>query len=170
MPGSDAPGAMYGVFPSAESLATLLARLQKAGVTDDRVEVLSTRPVPVPLPDRSGRLVRVAIAAGLAGLAFGILLTAGTALLYRIGTGGKPIVAYPVVGLISYETMMLAAIVATVVALAREVRRSRVRVSVPPLTGDQVALVVYLDGSGAETIRRLLEDAGAAEVRLGRAA
>ena len=171
MPGSDAPGVMCAVFATPEPVAALLVRLEKAGVAEDRIEVASTRPVAVPLATPSGRLVTIAIAAGAAGLAFGVLLTAGTALLYQIETGGKPIVAYPVVGLISYETMMLFAIVATVAALLLGLRRGRPRVAPPPLAGDQVALMVHLDRTDEESaaVRRLFEEAGAAHIRLGRA-
>jgi mono/diheme cytochrome c family protein len=65
-------------------------------------------------------LYAITVAAGIVGILVGIAVAGGTAALYPIPTGGKPIVARPVVAIIAYETMMLVAIVTTfVVALIR---------------------------------------------------
>src|SRR5581483_4760282 len=76
---------------------------------------------PAPLPAaRRIPLYAITVAAGVVGIVVGIAVAGGTAALYPIPTGGKPIVARPVVAIVAYETMMLVAIVATfVVALVR---------------------------------------------------
>jgi hypothetical protein len=108
------------------------------------------------------------VGAGVAGVFLGIALAGGTAWLYPIHTGGKPLVAYPIVGLISYETMMLCAILATVAALVISIRRSaRRNARIPELEEDEVAVVVRLgaDDPREHQVRRLLQDTEAIEVR-----
>jgi hypothetical protein len=88
-------------------------------VPDEAIEVVSPVPLshmvldnPVTIP-----LYAITIVAGLIGIAIGVLFAGGTAALYPIRTGGKAIVAPPVVGIVSYETMMLFAIVTTFIAM-----------------------------------------------------
>lgn len=160
------PACVSGVLPDASSLSALVPALKALGLEEDQIEVRSARPLAVEPHGGAAVLPAVAILAGLAGLGLGVLLTAGTALLYPIPTGGKPIVALPVVGLIAYETMMLCAIVATVVGLAWQIRRAGLRSDQEPpvLTGDQTAVTVRLSGAvEAASVRRLLQDAGAGE-------
>lgn len=160
---------LYARFSFDQGLQPLIERLRKTGLSDEHIDVFSNRPLQLRVATRSSRLVRVPVIAGIIGILIGIGLTAGTALLYPITTGGKPIVAFPIVGLITYETMMLCAIVATVGALALYIFRSgRRHAAVPELERDDVAVVVRVHRTDArvEHIRRLLQDADAMEVQV----
>lgn len=159
---------LYARLSSDDRLASLIDRLRESGIEDSQLGLFSNRPVPASVATGAHRLVPTAVGAGLAGVLLGIALAGGTAWLYPIQTGGKPLVAYPIVGLISYETMMLCAILATVGALVISIRRSASRnARIPELDEDEVAVVVRLgaDDPRQHQVRRLLHDTEAIEVR-----
>jgi hypothetical protein len=170
MPEADGPVmTLFARFPSAHPIQSVVGRLQQSGITDEHIEIFSDRPLPVRLAPRSGRLVAVAVVAGLAGILLGVGLAAGTAVLYPLKTGGKPIVAIPVVGLISYETMMLCAIVATIAAMGISIiGSSRGASRIPELKSDEAAVAVQLDEADPrnEEIQHIFRDADAIECRV----
>jgi hypothetical protein len=163
---------VLGLFDPTRPLAPVLDQLRSQGVPDRLMEVLSPLPLessflskPVRLP-----LHRITIAGGVVGIGIGIFFAAGTALLYPIMTGGKPIVSAPVVGIISYETMMLVAIVSTFLAMAVKiafVQQSGLR-NDPRIDEGAVGVSVQVgdETADAHTISRLLRDAGASEVEI----
>jgi hypothetical protein len=160
---------LFARFQSAHPIQSVVGRLQQSGIIDEDIEVFSDRPLSVRLATRSRRLVGVAVIAGIVGILLGIGLAAGTAMLYPIMTGGKPIVAIPVVGLISYETMMLCAIVATIAAMAIAIiRSSRTTSGIPELKSDEAAVAVRLDEADPrkEEIQHIFRDADAIECRV----
>jgi Protein of unknown function (DUF3341) len=113
-------GIVFALFGPQSTVPPILDRLRVAGVPDTHIDVVSALPLagvslhkPVALP-----LYPIAIIAGLMGIGVGIFFAGGTAALYPLMTGGKAIVALPVVGIISYETMMLVAIVTTFITMA----------------------------------------------------
>ncbi|HEU4506049.1 MAG TPA: quinol:electron acceptor oxidoreductase subunit ActD [Nitrospira sp.] len=160
---------LYARLASDDRIASILDQLRGSGIEDPQISLFSNQPLQAPLATGSRWLVPVAVLAGLAGIVIGVALAGGTALLYPIQTGGKPIVAYPIVGLISYETMMLCAILATVAALVISIRRAAIwNAGIPELEADnEVAVVVRLSGDDPRRhhVRRLLQETQAIEVR-----
>ena len=163
----DKRGIIFALFGPECPLPAILESLRVAGIPDRNVEVVSALPLsgitlhkPVGLP-----LYTIAIVAGLIGIGVGIFFAGGTAALYPVMTGGKAIVALPVVGIISYETMMLVAIVTTFIAMAIKIvftYRSGLGHD-PRIDEGDVGISVRLapgDGRGA-VIERLLRQAGA---------
>lgn len=162
---------VLALFEPSSDPESLVEELRNAGVPEGAVEVLS------PLPLHEAALLRpthvplhlVAIIAGLVGIGLGVMVAAGTALLYPIVTGGKPIVAPPVVGIIAFEMMMLVAIVTTFAALLIRVRsESRHAAERDPRIDDGLIGVILSLPSGStrlETVQDLLQQAGAVEVR-----
>lgn len=150
---------------------SLIDALRNAGVREDAVEVLS------PLPLHEVALLRparvplhlIAIIAGLVGIGLGVMVAAGTALLYPIVTGGKPIVAPPVVGIIAFEMMMLVSIVTTFAAMLIRLRsESRNAAERDPRIDDgliEVVLSLTHDSARLEAVQALLQQAGALEIR-----
>jgi hypothetical protein len=114
---------LYGLFDAQVKLTPLIDQVRREGVHDDAIEIIS----PVPLSDMivikpiAIPLYAFTIIAGLFGIGVGILFAGGTAALYPIHTGGKAIVAPPVVGIISYETMMLIAVIITFIAMVTKI-------------------------------------------------
>lgn len=150
---------------------SLVDELRNAGVREDAVEVLSPLPLHEAALLRPARvpLHRIAIIAGLLGIGLGVMVAAGTALLYPIVTGGKPIVAPPVVGIIAFEMMMLVAIVTTFAAMLIRLRsESRNATERDPRIDDgliEVVLSLTHDSARLEAVQALLQRAGALEIR-----
>ena len=150
---------------------SLVDELRDAGVREDAVEVLS------PLPLHETALLRpirvplhlIAIIAGLLGIGLGVMVAAGTALLYPIVTGAKPIVAPPVVGIIAFEMMMLVAIVTTFAAMLIRLRsEGRNAAERDPRIDDEligVVLSLTQDSARLEAVQALLQQAGALDIR-----
>jgi hypothetical protein len=160
-----------GLFAHDVDVPVLLDRLRQAGVGDKQIHVLSPVPLSDRASDRMGRLplYAVTIGAGLVGIAVGVFFAAGTALMYPLMTGGKPIVAAPVVGIISYETMMLLAIVLTFVTMLVRIKHTNgeIRSRNVRIDDGRIAVVVSVPmfGHAASTVRGAMEQSGA----LGRA-
>lgn len=156
---------VVALFALSTPLEPIIDRLEEAGVAPGRMEVVS----PLPLSSRQvgsfGRpLHHFTLLGGLAGIGLGLFFTVGTALFYPLMTGGKPIVAPPVVGIIAFENMMLLAIVTTFVTLLLRLRvRSKRAPRDPRIDDGAVALSIDTDGRTAQTelVQMLLNEAGA---------
>jgi Protein of unknown function (DUF3341) len=166
------PCTVFGLLPPEAPIEPLLAELRSAGLTDNRLTVTSALPLPNSVfQDRVSRppLHLTTIAAGLLGISVGLFFAGGTAAIYPIPTGGKPIVALPVLAIISYETMMLFAIVSTFVGLLLRLRRLH-KYSIPHdprIHVGYTGLVLRADERepSPAILVHLLERGGAVEVR-----
>lgn len=117
------PTMLFALFKSETTLPPLIEQLRRLGLSDDRMDILSSRPIQPALLRSSNRLPlhRMTILAGVIGLASGLVLAGGTAMLYPIQTGAQPIVAFPVLGIIAFEIMMLGAIVCTFLIMVKRI-------------------------------------------------
>lgn len=162
---------VLALFEPSNYPESLVENLRKAGVPEEAVKVLS----PLPLHEES--LLRptsvplhvITIGAGLVGICVGVFFAGGTALLYPIATGEKPIVAPPVVAIIAFETMMLTAIVTTFVTMLIRVRSgNRHAAERDPRIEDgliEVILSLPTDSPLVEMVDALLQQAGALNIR-----
>jgi hypothetical protein len=102
-----------------------IRRLIEAGVAPEAMEVMTSQPIhgePF-LPEKKRTKLRTWALGGAAiGMAGGFSLATITALNYPIVKGGMPIVAPWPVGLVTYETTMLGAVLATLAGLLVELR------------------------------------------------
>jgi len=102
-----------------------IRRLLQAGIQPDSMEVMTSQPihgepfVPGMPPTKLRTWALVGAGIGLVG---GFALSTITALNYPLVKGGMPIVSPWTVGLITYETTMLGAVLATLVGLLVELR------------------------------------------------
>jgi hypothetical protein len=64
----------------------------------------------------------VSVGGGIFGACAGLLLAAGTAYLYPVQTGDKPIIAFYPTGIITYELTMLFAILGAVAGMFLEMK------------------------------------------------
>ena len=150
---------------------SLMQSLRESGIADEEVSIMT----PLPLSERASArvgampLYLVTIIAGLVGIGVGVFFAGGTAALYPLMTGGKPIVAVPVVAIIAYETMMLLAIVTTFVTMIVGIRRAHRHIAErdPRIDDGYRMLVVSLpiDPDRVSQVRDLLQRAGAVEIR-----
>ncbi len=111
---------ILGVFADLDEAARAVDDLLAIGIPETKITSLSS----VPYPD--GVLVREkhqprfylgSLAFGAVGALIGFSLAAGTAWLYPLQTGDKPIISIFPVGIITYELMMLFAIIGTLVGM-----------------------------------------------------
>jgi ActD protein len=116
---------MLAIFRDVESAGCAVESLVREGFTEAQITSLTS----VAYPD--GVLVKtrqrswfrwLALAGGLAGAGAGFLLAAGTAWLYPVQTGHKPIIALYPVAIISFEVAMLSAIIGTMAGMFLEMR------------------------------------------------
>jgi hypothetical protein len=112
-----------GIFRDVESAAQAADRLVAAGFTEGQIDSLTS----VPYPD--GVLVQtgqhgwfrwLALAGGCAGAFAGFALAAGTAWLYPVQTGDKPIIALYPTAIVTFELTMLFAIIGTMAGMFLE--------------------------------------------------
>jgi Protein of unknown function (DUF3341) len=119
-----------GIFEDSGDLRVAIARLGQAGIAQEQMEVISAEPgsgemfLPVRKKTRIGAF---ALTGGLLGAAGGFLLSTLTALAYPLPTGGMPILSWWPIGIVTYEAMMLGAILATLLGLLVELRLPNLR-------------------------------------------
>lgn len=116
---------ILAIFPDVETASQGVGGLVQAGFVEAQITSLTS----VPYPD--GVLVKtgnsswfrwLTLGGGIAGAIAGFGLAAGTAWLYPVQTGDKPIVALYPVAIISFEIAMLCAIIGTMVGMFLEMR------------------------------------------------
>ena len=112
-------------FSQPNDARMAIRRLIQAGIGPESMEVMTSQPIhgePF-IPDMKPTQLRTwAICGAALGLVGGLSLATITALNYPLVKGGMPIVAPWTVGLITYETTMLGAVLATLVGLLVELR------------------------------------------------
>lgn len=121
---------VIGFFLEPDIATRAISALLKGGIRREAINALSSVPYPegyFGTDTRKSLLSLFALVGGLFGIILGYLLAAGTALLYPLPTGGKAIVALPTVGIITYEVMMLSALVGTVIGLLIDGRLPRIK-------------------------------------------
>lgn len=105
---------LFALFPDLTATVQAIDALKALHLDSSRIEALSSVPIPPEAlgltPTETFNQPRAAVGMGMVGAAFGFLLAGGTAMMYPLPTGGKPIVAMPTIGIVMYETTMLAAI------------------------------------------------------------
>ncbi len=126
---------------SAEEAARVVRSMIDRDVVPRDIEVISSEPVAEIeelLAGRS-RLAAFVLTGAAAGIVAGFLLASGTASLNPINTGGMPIVSPLPVGIVTYESMMLGAILCCFGALLLEAKLLRRRPPADRDMADQIA-------------------------------
>jgi len=116
---------LLGVFRSVDEAAAAVDGLLAAGCPQQAITSVTS----VPYPDgvlvdntRPSRFHWMTLGGALLGACSGFLLAAGTAWLYPVQTGDKPIIALFPTGIITYEFMMLCAMLGTMLGMFLEMR------------------------------------------------
>ena len=112
--------AVYGLFSSPDAAQRAVNMLNAAGVTDDRITIVTGEPYEehgFAHRDKATWMWYIAAAGGFAGLAFATWLTRMTELAWPLPTGNMPIVAWWPNLIIMFELTMLGGILAAVITL-----------------------------------------------------
>src|SRR3954454_1438152 len=112
-------------FAQPVEARSAIRRLLQSGIDPESMEVMTSQPIhgePF-LPEKKPSKLRTwALCGAAVGMVGGCALATITALNYPLVKGGMPIVAPWTVGLITYETTMLGAVLATLAGLLIELR------------------------------------------------
>jgi hypothetical protein len=165
---------MLGVFAHVDTTVRALEELKAKGYHDLTVYT----PVPVHEieevieRDRPVSTVRLfTLLGGLTGLASGWVLTAWTSLKWGLIVGGKPAIGLPVSPpyvIIMFELMILFGGIATLIGLVTLGRLPQFRPSAaydPRFTQDRFGVAVHCAAERAASVREILRQAGAEEIR-----
>lgn len=165
---------VVGIFEELDSAAHAVKDLIKEHIPEENITSLTGVPYPdgvlVHEKDPGSRLHWYGLAGGAGGAVTGFVLAAGTAWLYPLFTGDKPIVSLFPVGIITYEFTMLFAILGTIIGMFIEMRLPGFlyRVQAPEVTEGMIGISVLCDTAEERGhIREILLKAGAARVRTG---
>ncbi len=163
---------ILGLFEDIDHAANALNRLRgKGGTASEDIMVLSAVPFPegVLESDKSPiRLPLLTVIFAFVGIAVGIALAGGTAELYLIRVGGKPISPVPPIGIIAYEMMMLFALSGAFFTALFEMRLPswRAKVYDPRISEGLIGIAAHCaDEKQAARAERLCHEAGATDVR-----
>ena len=114
------------VFDTREEAMAVLRELEREGVPRSAITVMSSEPLHLESRDEpKTRIPGFAIAGGLLGAAFAIVLTVWTSRRVGLVTGGMPIVSWWAFGIIVFELTALAAILVTLSRMIFEARLVR---------------------------------------------
>jgi hypothetical protein len=160
--------AVYGMYATPESVQTAVDGLRRAGIADRDITVISSEPFEefeFSHRDKASWLFPIASIGGLCGLSFGTFLTVTTERAWPLNTGGMPIVALWPNLVVTFELTMLGAILATVISLliTAELPARESGLYDPDVSNGQI--LVGVTGGSADSIRRVLDDAGALSVK-----
>lgn len=161
---------VLGLFHNEESAADAISRLRDAGFPPREVDVLTGTAYPEGTFGEhvdKHRLFVFPLVGAACGLAVGLLLTAGTQISYPLVTGGKPILSIPPMAIVMYEGMMLGAIIFTVLGVIFESRLPRFKSGMydPRITEGYIGVLVSSDSGRLSDAHKLLEQAGAADIK-----
>ena len=116
---------LLGIFKDVGSAAGAVEGLLREGFVEAQITSLTSFPHP------DGVLVKTnqrtwfrwfTLACGIIGACVGFLLAAGTAWLYPVQTGDKPIIALYPTGIVTYELTMLFFMAGTIVGMFLEMK------------------------------------------------
>lgn len=143
--------------------------LMQNGIDPGAIEVMSSQPIhgEAIVPQQKGTKLRTWALAGAAiGLVGGFALATVTALNYPLVKGGMPIVAPWTVGLITYETTMLGAVLATLVGLLVELRLPNLKNLPydPSVVDGGIVLAVACPEGARAAVETAVSAAGASKV------
>ena len=141
------------IFKDIESAAKGVDGLIAVGFVETQITSLTSVPYPDGVLVKSGRsswFRWLALGGGIAGATVGIGLAAGTAWLYPVQTGDKPIIALYPTAIIAFEMAMLFAIIGTMVGMFLEMRLPprRTRLYDPSITAGAIGISVTIHGGG----------------------
>ena len=156
-------------FREQTKLEAAILALKAAGITADDMDVFSEEPVELRrgILDRPSRMSLVAV---LGAIASGGLATAGVYAAqhsYRLVTGGMPIFSFWGTGVISYETTMLGAVLATFGWFLWEsglLRKRDKTIPVPTVLPGVMCLRVRCSDPNVTRARQILDSAGATDI------
>src|SRR5687768_13071210 len=156
-------------FPEHTHARAAVRRLMQDGIAPGAIEAMSSQPIhgEAIVPQQPATRLRTWALVGAAlGLVGGVSLAAITALNYPLVKGGMPIVSPWTVGLITYETTMLGAVLGAFVGLLVELRLPNFKPMPydPTVVDGGVVLAVSCPDASRDAVESAVNAAGASHV------
>lgn len=107
---------LMGLFDESTETADAIDELINFGIPDEDIQVMTGLPYPEQALERHRewlRLPYIVLAGAVAGLIFGLFLSAVTPQLYPLVVGGRGLIAGPPAAIITFVFTMMATIVST---------------------------------------------------------
>jgi hypothetical protein len=159
---------ILGLFYHADQALNAAGQIKECGA----MEISLMSPVPLEgvekvLGKKKSSIKRFTFFGTLLGMLTGFILAAGTAVLYILPTGGRPIIPLPPYLVISYEVGILFGVLATIIGFLISVRLPalKARHYSPETHIDKFGILVTCSQLDDERIRTIILAAGAEEVR-----
>ncbi len=158
--------ALYGLYTTPDSAQRAVDGLRASGVKSRDLAVMTSEPFDeyaFGRRDATTRMPWLAALGGLIGGASGYGLAVLTQRAYPIPTGGMPLAPLFTNGIITYELIMLGAILASLLTLLISARLPNVRAALyDPAVSDGMILVGVLnpEDSARSELEHKLRDAG----------
>jgi len=159
-----------GIFKDVETATRAVDRLVKAGFSEETITSLTSAPYPDGVIVKTDQRIWfhwISAAGGIFGACAGFLLAAGTAYVYPVQTGDKPIIAYFPTGIVTYELTMLFSMLGAIVGMFVEMKLPpRKERPYDPAIGDgSIGISVSVSpGDQASRAESVLKEAGALRI------
>jgi ActD protein len=159
-----------GTFKDVEAATKAVDSLVRAGFSEETITSLTSVPYPdgVIVKTRQRTWFRwISAAGGVLGACAGFALAAGTAYLYPVQTGDKPIIAFYPTGIITYEITMLFAMVGAIGGMFLEMKLPPWKEQVYDPAIGEGAIGISVSTSSADQGNRagkIMQDAGALRI------
>ncbi len=159
-----------GTFKDVESAAGAVDRLVKAGFAEEHITSVTSSPYPDGVIVKTNQRTWfrwMSVGGGILGACAGFALAAGTAFMYPVQTGDKPIIAFYPTGIITYELTMLFAILGAIVGMFIEMKLPpwEERVYDPSIGEGAIGISVTVDSREQMTrAAKIMEAAGALSI------
>lgn len=144
---------ILGIFRDVETAGRGVEGLVRAGFVEAQITSLTSVPYPDSVLVKTGQrswFRWLTLASGIAGAGAGFCLAAGTAWLYPVQTGDKPIIALYPTGIITFEVTMLFAIIGTMLGMFLEMGLPprNTRLYDPAIAEGCIGISVTIHGGG----------------------
>jgi hypothetical protein len=162
--------AVYALYDDPAIVQRAVDGLRRAGIAEDDIVVMSSEPFEeyeFSHRDKADWLYKVAGAGGVAGFAFGAVLTTATQLAWPLKTSGMPIVAPWPNMIVVFELTMLGAVLATVVTLfiSAKLPTRLSRFYDPAISDGYILVGVQEPGEKRPVIAEALQAAGPGQLK-----
>jgi ActD protein len=155
-----------GTFKDVETAIRAVDSLVRAGFSEDTITSLTSVPYPDGVLVKTGQRTWfrwVSVAGGVIGGCAGFFLAAGTAWVYPVQTGDKPIIAYYPTGIITFEIAMLFAIIGAMVGMFLEMRLPprKERLYDPAIAEGSIGISVSTSSQDqGDRVKKIMQEAG----------
>ena len=160
---------VLGLFDNADTAADATDGLMEVGVNQEDFDVLTGSPYPEGAFGEKTPVHHIYVfplIGALMGLSVAFLLTSGTQIAYPIVTGGKPILSFPAMTIISYEGTLLGAVIFTILGILFESRLPRAKLDPydPRITEGYIGLLVTCPEERLDAVDQALRRGKAVDV------